>query len=533
MKRLLIFLVIFPSIFLPVEASSKPGDIIKEVKLNISHPTGITCRNNHIWLADRKTDSFHLIHYPDPAIVKSVVSPAYFPSGLALHDGLLWSTDPGEGKIYATNPENGLTVKTLSSPSPSPSGIAWNGDQLWISDNRLDRIIRIDPEDGTTLQSFPAPAVDPRGITFGNGYLWCSDRIRDEIYMIDPHNGHVINIINSPGPFSWGLAWNQGRLYTTDYQDDSVYEILTRDCEKFITFDPRRARVQFFTEGVVLGPGKVVSLDVFYAIPSDRPNQKLLSPLEFHPEPSELVKDSWGQKVAVFHLEHLKNAQSIDISMTAELETSAIRYFIYPGEIDKEIPEEIKQKYLADDRKFDIHHPYIQDIVSRVAGKETNPYWKARKLYQYLISNVEYELIGGWDTAVTVLKRGTGSCSEYSFCYIALCRAAGVPARYVGSLVVRGDEASYDEVFHRWCEIYIPEYGWIPVDPNAGDKDLPADQALAFGGISNRFLITTTGGGGSEYIGWGYNYSHRWVKEDKCRVRMESIAEWEPIEKVD
>ena len=129
-----------------------------------------------------------------------------------------------------------------------------------------------------------------------------------------------------------------------------------------------------------------------------------------------------------------------------------------------------------------------------------------------------------------MLKRGTGSCSEYSFSYIALCRAAGIPARYVGSLVVRGDDASYDDVFHRWNEIYLANYGWVPVDANAGDKELPADQGAAFGGISNRFLITTEGGGGSEYLGWGYNHDSRHVSEGKCSVKAETVAEWEPLE---
>jgi transglutaminase-like putative cysteine protease len=105
-----------------------------------------------------------------------------------------------------------------------------------------------------------------------------------------------------------------------------------------------------------------------------------------------------------------------------------------------------------------------------------------------------------------------------------------VPARYVGSLVVRGDDASYDDVFHRWNEIYLPGYGWVPVDANAGDKDLPADQGAAFGGISNRFLITTEGAGDSEYLGWSYNHENRWVFSGKSGVRIESIAEWEPLE---
>jgi len=138
--------------------------------------------------------------------------------------------------------------------------------------------------------------------------------------------------------------------------------------------------------------------------------------------------------------------------------------------------------------------------------------------------------VGGWNTAPTVLARGNGSCSEYTFVYIALCRAAGLPARYVGSVVVRGDDASMDDVFHRWAEVYLPNYGWVPVDPSGGDQDLPRDQANYFGHLANRFLITTESGGGSETMGWTYNANEFWTTEPQTKVEIETIAEWEPAE---
>ncbi|UCD93792.1 MAG: transglutaminase domain-containing protein, partial [Candidatus Zixiibacteriota bacterium] len=176
-----------------------------------------------------------------------------------------------------------------------------------------------------------------------------------------------------------------------------------------------------------------------------------------------------------------------------------------------------------------VDDPYIQSTADKVAGDEKNCYWIARKLFNFLIENMEFERVGGWNVAPTVLKRGTGSCSEYSFVYIALCRAAGLPARYAGSVVIRGDDASSDEVFHRWVEVYFPNYGWIPIDPSGGDYKYPAQQASAIGYLNNRFLITTIGGGGSEYLEWGYNSNEIWQAEGPCKVYSEHIGEWSPI----
>jgi hypothetical protein len=321
--------------------------------------------------------------------------------------------------------------------------------------------------------------------------------------MIDPGSGLVVLILDAPGKYSWGLGWKDGHLINADYQDDAIYEIIVKDGHQFKTYEPRKARIDFTSEATASGAGSVTSLDINYAVPQERPNQKMLKPILYSPQPSKLATDHWGQPIAVFHFDNLEPPQSVEVSMRLEIETSAIRYFIYPESIAGEIPADIKKLYLADDTKYDITNPYIQKIVKDVVGPETNLYWKARKLFQYLIENMEYQLSGGWNTAPTVLKRGNGSCSEYSFSYISLCRAAGVPARYVGSLVVRGDDASYE---------------------------LPADQASAFGGIANRFLITTAGGGASEYLDWNYNAQSTSVTTGKCHVKIESIAEWEPLE---
>lgn len=218
--------------------------------------------------------------------------------------------------------------------------------------------------------------------------------------------------------------------------------------------------------------------------------------------------------------------------MSAEAKLYQNRYFIWPervGSLDN-IPRDIRDTYLINDTKFSYGDPVIQKAVRAAVGDEENPYWIARKIYNYVIEHMEYELVGGWNIAPTVLDRGNGSCSEYSFVYISMCRAAGLPARYAGSVVVRGDDACWDNVFHRWVEVYLPGYGWIPVDPSGGDSEWPADRANYFGFLNNRYLITTIGGGGSEYLEWSYNANEKWTSTGRAKVESENFGEWTPKE---
>ena len=358
--RICLFVVAIGAILLcTADTFAAPGDVYRELHLSSRHSTGIAWDGRYFWTADRKTDSFYKIDPTSGETIQSMESPGYFPSGLAWDGKYLWSTDPTEGKIFATDVSTGKTVRTLDSPSPSPMGIAWDGSYLWLCDNRLDRISKIDPGDGTTIISFPSPARDPRGIVFDGSYLWCSDRLRDELHMIDPTNGIVVLTLDAPGPFCWGLAWKDDRLVNVDYQKDAIFEIIVRDNENYRTHSPRRATVDFTTEAVILGNGQIESLDIHYAIPSDRPNQKLISELLFDPAPTSTESDRWGQNIALFHFDDLTPPRSVEVTMKATLETSSIRYYIFPEEVGTKIPDDIAKHYLADDIKYDINNPYI------------------------------------------------------------------------------------------------------------------------------------------------------------------------------
>jgi hypothetical protein len=73
----------------------------------------------------------------------------------------------------------------------------------------------------------------------------------------------------------------------------------------------------------------------------------------------------------------------------------------------------------------------------------------------------------------------------------------------------------------------MPNYGWIPVDPSGGDEALAASKANCFGHISKRFLITTIGGGNSEYLDWNYNSNIHYTSDPKTFVVTESYGDWD------
>ncbi len=517
------------------------GEVVKSFKTPGGYPTGLCFDGTNLWLADRGTDKIYCINPETGKVISQIESPAYWPTGLAWDGEYLWNadfrgrTDKAEdldGMIFKIDPKDGTILNTLQSPAKSPKGLAYDGKYLWCTDDRTDKIIQFSQVDGTTIKSFPSPTKDPKGITFDGKYLWISDRGTDEIYMVDPKTGFVIIILDAPGNYVHGLTVNNKKLWAVDMEDDKIYELKIRDDDNFIRKDKQLHQVTFNHNVTCYGPGKIKSLNVNIALPENRVNQTIIGNYKYNIKPNNILTDKWGQKTALFQFTDIKPGEKTEIQVTTVFNSYNVRYFIYPekvGTLD-DMPKDIKEKYLADNEKYQINSKVIQETIKKVVGDEKNPYWIMRKIHQYLIGHLHYVMDGAWDTAPTVITNGHGSCSEYSFVFIALCKAAGLPTRYVGSTWDRKELAYMDDMYHRWVEVYLPNYGWIPTDPTHGDRETPRDQAYPIGLVRNAALITTQSGGGSSTMGWTYNSREDYITEPKTNINITHYADWDKVE---
>jgi transglutaminase-like putative cysteine protease len=61
-----------------------------------------------------------------------------------------------------------------------------------------------------------------------------------------------------------------------------------------------------------------------------------------------------------------------------------------------------------------------------------------------------------------LLQQGKGVCQDFTHLMLALLRSFGVPARYVSGYLHRDGEESQS---HAWCEAWVPDLGWLGIDP--------------------------------------------------------------------
>ena len=519
-------------IFFTVSLFGYPGKVLKQFQAPGKFCTGLTFDGKYLWVADYKTDQIFKIDPANGKVLHKIPTPGFWPMGLAWDGKYLWNVDKKAKQIYKLDSQTGKILTVLDAPCSDPQGLTWDGTTLWISDAHRNKIYSLDLSDGTAVKRYNGPARRVNGLTFDGRYLWASDRLKDEIYMIDPQNGEIILITDAPAPYPRGLAFDGKNLWCVDHQTDQLYQLARKDKEKFRLKDKRHALITITDQVKAYGNGQIDNLEFYLAVPQDLPNQKILKKT-LMPNNYKLVQDQWQQPIALFNFWNIKANATVEVQMQVEAEIYAIDYFIFPEDVGSlnDIPKEIKKRYTADGGKYMLSDPYIRKTARQIVGDETHPYWMARKIFDFVRNQLEYKLEGGWNAAPVVLQRGTGSCSEYTFSFIALCRAIGLPARYVGSIVVRGDDASLDDVFHRWPQVYLPNYGWVHIDPQGGDKPVARDRAMNIGHLSNRFLITTLNGGDSKYLGWYYDYNQVYQCDPQLKIEIENFAEWEPLEK--
>ncbi len=255
------------------------------------------------------------------------------------------------------------------------------------------------------------------------------------------------------------------------------------------------------------GTGDVKDVEFRAALPVTDGRQSV-GPMDFDPAPDAFQRDRDGNRLAVWRRPLLRAGEIVTLSWTAEVLVRAIEHRPDRAKLRPlaETPPAVKERFLGGGPKYALGDPKVIEASREAAAGATDALDLAFRLNEYLRARLTYKNDGRWDAAPQVLTQGHGSCSEYNFLFMSLCRLNGLAARYAGATALRSDEPLYDDdVFHRWTEVWLPGHGWFPVDVSRNDGEDGQPVNLAFGRTSERLLVTMKGDGSDDApLGWGY-----------------------------
>lgn len=109
----------------------------------------------------------------------------------------------------------------------------------------------------------------------------------------------------------------------------------------------------------------------------------------------------------------------------------------------------------------------LVSLAKSIIGKYTNPYTKARLIYNYMINNFSVlpELRSPDAPITDLLETKKGDAYDFAMLYNGLLLACNVIARPCAGVIV---DANSSVQPHWWCEFYVESFGWVPVDVSLG-----------------------------------------------------------------
>ena len=171
-------------------------------------------------------------------------------------------------------------------------------------------------------------------------------------------------------------------------------------------------------------------------IPTDWPEQKVTVVKE---DVSRGVKIRYSEvddaarqmTVTVTRLAAGEEAQAI---VTLDVQTAwqppAVDTSSYVVPERTKLPQEMRG-FLQPSPLIESDDPQIQAIAEQVGVKEPDAWSHVEAIYDWVRQKVEYDASSPLKGARAALRDGTGDCDELTSLFVAVCRAAGIPARTI------------------------------------------------------------------------------------------------------
>jgi hypothetical protein len=147
--------------------------------------------------------------------------------------------------------------------------------------------------------------------------------------------------------------------------------------------------------------------------------------------------------------------------------------------------------------------PEIISKARAIVGDECDALEASDAIVKWVYENLTKRFSASFSNALDVLASRGGDCTEHSVLYVALARAAGLPAREVSGIVYSGDDDGF--YYHQWAEAFVGK--WIAVDPTFGQSQADATHIKFASGdlLSQAKLLNLIGALKIEILEYSYD----------------------------
>lgn len=248
-------------------------------------------------------------------------------------------------------------------------------------------------------------------------------------------------------------------------------------------------------------------------ITTQDPYQTLVS-TNIRPGGYRTIEDEYGNPFAEFEFMGVDVDEEVSAKITYHVAVNKLRYNL--GSCEGQVPE----RFLEPEMWVESNAVEIVDLANQLTQDKRDTCQKATAIYNWIGDNIVYTGYCGEDRgALFALLNQGGDCTEFTDLMIALCRAAGIPARFLDG--VTPPDPSVPTEKHNWAEVYLAGTGWVPMDPTWGRSKGKREQYFAC--MSPDHIIVSKGRN-LTLLG-GYHYFSYWRAEQK--IEVSNVSSWD------
>ncbi len=145
--------------------------------------------------------------------------------------------------------------------------------------------------------------------------------------------------------------------------------------------------------------------------------------------------------------------------------------------------------WLAPEPMIQVDDTLITGVADSLTAGARDSWQAAMAICSFVDAFVDNSPTVSLPSAVEVMQSGRGDCNEHTVLFVALARAAGLPARTCAGIVYLDGSFGY----HAWPLVWVGR--WVPMDPTFGQPVADATHIiLAEGSLESQYVITAVMG---------------------------------------
>ncbi len=179
--------------------------------------------------------------------------------------------------------------------------------------------------------------------------------------------------------------------------------------------------------------------------------------------------------------------------------------------------------YVKSTKLVPANNASINQLSKKITNGSKTQFDAVQKILSWIIDHMQYVLKPEEYGALYSLNSGKGNCQNYSHLAAALMRSVSIPVRIINGVTLKqpydiklGNQTmtlNMAEGRHSWIEVYFPDLGWMPFDPQ---------QSELF--VSNRFIRIEIGIDNEETVNDGLVHWTR-AKGSNALLSFQEIIE--------